>query len=214
MRFNRVWDVSMPRTGTRSVAEATIRLGLTATHGCTTKTLLDDWWYRSMIGEWEKARIVSLYDYLGQLAAPWAESIYQLCPDDGFILCVRDEDDWSQSVKRRYEQYNGIGILRRALQGLGSYTIRVSMRAMYFGGTFYSDELWRRKYREHNERIQERMADRLLVMNLFEGDGFEKLSNWLDVPNTATGPFPKIRIRVPKSLKNPKKKTDTHSSSS
>ncbi len=102
---------------------------------------------------------------------PWY-NIYreldELIPGSKFILTIREEESWYQSVSK------AIGDIKRAntewLYGRGK------------GLPKYHKENTLRKYREHNQGVIDYFKDRpddLLVLNLADGDGWEKLCPFL-----------------------------------
>ena len=102
---------------------------------------------------------------------PWYNIYRELdeqIPDSKFILTVREEESWYKSVSR------SIGDVKRAnsewLYGRGK------------GLPKFNKENTLHKYREHNKGVIDYFKDRpndLLVMNISEGDGWDKLCPFL-----------------------------------
>ncbi|MCB1323082.1 MAG: hypothetical protein KDK34_22690 [Leptospiraceae bacterium] len=161
---HRAWDIGLPRTGTTSFCDAVTMLG-----------------YR-------KVKHNPRYEHLNDLeaASDAGCAIYYKYldfkyPDSKFILAMRDLDSWLDSAEFIYTKYpathKDIAILRR----------------MYLYESVTFD---RRKFRDAYERYHEdvfryfrkRPAD-LLVLRLIDGEGWEKLCPFLNLP-VPTEPFP------------------------
>lgn len=93
-----------------------------------------------------------------------------------FILTLRDPDDWLKSVLRYFG--NKSTPMREMIYGYGS---PIGHESEYID-----------RYNKHNEEVMyyfRNRSDKLLVINIFEGDGWNELCPFLNkpVPNI---PFP------------------------
>jgi hypothetical protein len=76
-------------------------------------------------------------------------------------------------------------------QSQSDYDLFVTqLRNYVYGSTTAQEFLFRKKYHEHNDRVLHSIpANQLLVMNISDGDGWEKLCPFLGVA-TPIHPFP------------------------
>ena len=118
------------------------------------------------------------------------------------ILTIRDPDAWYRSVVSHYNERFPIRrpslkdrLLAQFKIGAGKSEIRyhefrTNMRNLVFGSVHASEFLYKKRFIEHNLLAQLRIpADRLLVMDITAGDGWDKLCPFLDLP-VPTTPFP------------------------
>jgi hypothetical protein len=102
-------------------------------------------------------------------------------PDAKFILTERDEDEWLNSCIR---YYHGRRIRPMREWMFGEHADPSASEA--------SARVWLAAYQDHNRSIRDHFStnpERLLVMNLMKGDGWEKLCPFLGVP-PPRAPFP------------------------
>jgi Sulfotransferase domain len=117
-------------------------------------------------------------------ASYFYDELRQVYPMCKCILTIRNEDDWWESI-RQYTAFYPIE--KKSLQWqLANYV---------YGSAKTHEFLWKKKYREHNERVLAKIpGDRLLVMHITAGDGWEKLCPFLGVAIPAV-PFPRENTR-------------------
>ena len=125
-------------------------------------------------------------------------------PSSKAILTVRDVESWWTSVARHvnvhfpYKPPQMFGYEPR-LRALGATPLtdlgadnhfKMLLLNCVYGSTIALEYLYKKKYLEHNERVQREVpADRLLIMDLTAGDGWDKLCRFLGLPVPAV-PFP------------------------
>jgi predicted dithiol-disulfide oxidoreductase (DUF899 family) len=110
-------------------------------------------------------------------------SLAEIYPESKYILTVRDEETWLESFRKHLSNEKAFTIQKR-LSDLH--------RMAVYGSTEMSEHLWLHRYRKHNEEVQEFFAgtNRLLVMNVIEGDGWEKLCPFVNHSTVPKEPFP------------------------
>jgi len=125
----------------------------------------------------------------------WFEEIAAAFPEAKVILTVRDSEEmWLKSWKEHLQMIKNV-----------SFLLKISFwwnNALHFGDTLhnaiyggYNPEataLFRKKYRQHNERVQAVIpAERLLVFNVKQG--WKSLCEFLgcDIPSTQ---FPRANV--------------------
>ncbi len=177
----RILGVGLSKTGTSSVHAALRRLGLRSLH--YDRTRLCD-----VVDGSNPRPDFRRYDDLDAVldlpAAYFYQELVQAYPDCRCILTVRDEESWWQSIRLHFNE-------RSPVASLEQDPFRFRLRNMVYGSQRAGEFLYRKRYREHNQRVLSTIpADRLLVMNVTAGDGWEKLCPFLgkDIPDE---PFPR-----------------------
>jgi hypothetical protein len=131
----------------------------------------------------QKAReICRSYDALQDMPWPilykWLDKRY---PKSKFILTIRPEKEWIQSVCRHF----------------GNQYIRRHDWIYGKGDPIGNEGLYLKTYRQHNEDVLsyfgERRGEDLLVMDITNNDGWEKLCPFLDDPRPMI-PFPQSNV--------------------
>lgn len=166
----KVWDIGLPRTGTKTFCKAIKLLGYKRVkHNPRFEHLVD-------LDAASDAGCVIYYKYLD----------YKY-PNSKFVLCTRDLETWLASAEFIYTKYPStnvdIAILRRML--------------MYESVTF-DREKFVVAYHRYHEDVRRYFKDRpndLLEMNITEGDGWEKLCPFLEIPVPEV-PFPHLNRRT------------------
>ena len=200
----------LSKTGTKSLAKALRILGFKVfdfdEHG---HFHIDQWF--EIYCEGKSPDFASMYKDVDAVTdlppAFWFEEIYQAFPDAKVILSLRDNEDvWVKSRVQEHELYQTLGgFLNRVLvkwpliivkRIRGSYTIfevlNEMITAAYGSLNPKSTVLFKKKYRQHNERVQAVIPkEKLLIYNLKQG--WKPLCEFLgcDVPEVE---FPKENV--------------------
>ncbi len=192
MRFDKIFEVSFPRTGSRSAAYAACMLGIRTCHNTLYHyQMMDDWLYRCYRGEYAESMIIKTYDWIGQLPAAIWQNLFCEFPDAGFVLCVRPIEAWATRAERHHLKPNTY-LLNKDMRN-APLSLRGFNRLGQIGMTNWNRKHWINRYQFHNEHVQHVIPkDQLLVMNVFEGDGWQKICQFLDkdVPDL---PFPWVK---------------------
>ena len=179
--MRKVFEIGHGKTGSTSLFHAMKRLGFTACHWPIPGSR--DWLPKLLLGEDFRFDFLDGHEFSGNGLERFYRHLDRLYPDAKFILTVRDESDWLRSYQRHLQG------TRNLHQPVHFYAYMLSS---YGAGNFDSD-LWLRAYRNHNSEVQEYFKDRpekLLVMNVCSGDGYEKLCPFLNLP-VLSEPFPR-----------------------
>lgn len=181
----KVFGVGFHKTGTSSLARALKILGYRTIHGDSSASWHGGDEGRGLIELIEAGNYqlptLDLFDAF--LDNPYFTIWQQLassCPDARFVLTVRDEQQWLDSCLRYYKG-------RR---------IR-PMRSWLFGehadpaSSPEAQVAWLNAYRAHNAAVLNYFQDKpnFLVMDIFSGDGWAKLCDFLQQPVPRRG-FP------------------------
>lgn len=168
----KIFCVGWHKTGTTTMGEALLKLGYNvvgARLDLAASLLNDD--------IQEAIKLAEKYDAFQDV--PWAalyKELDEAFPGSKFILTIRDEQKWLFSAKKHFGENHTD--MRQWLYGLG----------VLVG----NEDLYLERFRRHNEEIQayfQNRKDDFITMSWTDGDGWEKLCQFLDVPIPAT-PFP------------------------
>jgi hypothetical protein len=124
-------------------------------------------------------------------------------PSSKVILTVRDIDAWWVSIREHFNERLPIlwptwkDRLRDRLRGSDetrqwaeNSRFRANHRSVVYGSPDAREFLYKKRFREHNEAVKNEVpAERLLIMDITAGDGWNKLCPFLGLP-TPDAPFP------------------------
>lgn len=135
-------------------------------------------------------------------AALFYHELMTAYPDAKVILTIRDVDSWWRSIRRLYTDVPvapqaslrqqiakklKLPLVGRESEGT---VFRRNLRYCAFGSPVPIEHLYKRTFLQHNAAVVARTPpDRLLIMDVTAGDGWEKLCAFLGVPVPST-PFP------------------------
>lgn len=160
----KVFGVGYHKTGTTSLANALYTLGFNVTGYFGTRDA------DVARGIYELAYVLAdRFDAAQDM--PWPALFKELdrrYPDSKFILTIRQEEQWIKSVVRHFKRHS------------------ISTHQWVYGVKTAqgNEEVYLSRYREHNRAVLDYFKDRpndLLVMDITNGDGWEKLCPFLDL---------------------------------
>ena len=168
-----VWGIGLSRTGTKSLFNAFRALGFEpATHYLHPE-------------EWEN---VGQYKFANDLPIPARfEELDRRFPNSKFIYTIRPNmKQWLRS--------NEIHVARLAMQSACPEWMESYQNEMY-GVPRFDRACFQEAYRRHDEHVRDYFQGRddFLVMNIVEGDGWEKLIPFVGLENTR---FPHLNQQV------------------
>lgn len=153
------------KTGTTTIGLALIKLSYSVL-GCR----LD------MVHPLRRGDVGSVVELAGRFDAvqdvPWAalyQELDQRYPGSRFILTEREPQKWLSSARRHF----------------GSYEIPLHEWLYGQGRMKDNEDLYLKRYLRHNEEVKQYFSTRphdLLVLNFENGDRWEKLCDFLDIP--------------------------------
>lgn len=169
-----ILGIGLGRTGTTTLSVAMRTLGFNTMHN--PKTMLDVRAHDFSSDIFVAARYRFLDYYYGNRAK--------------FILTIRDIDEWVESSRWLAQRKGG----RKREDGSvsGSTPMTSESRFNLFGITHFDEMAYRQGYIRHYGRVLDLFdgrEDRLLVMNICAGDGWDKLCPFVEreIPDE---PFP------------------------
>ncbi len=181
----RIFGIGLSRTGTKSLHAAAVILGLPAAHYPPLTCAIR--WMDGNFGP----DTCGPYRLLSDVPVPaYYRDFDRAMPGSRFILTVRDEDAWLDSIEAHYKRS-------------GPSTAGTGHRDLYriatFGTFAFQRERFRDVFRRHNDSVVEYFRDRpgdLLVLDVArDGDAWASLAAFLgaakpDLPFPAfSGPF-------------------------
>jgi hypothetical protein len=190
----KILGVGLSRTGTMSLTIALHKLGFRSVH--YDRVRLNDILDGSNPNP-DFRRYDDVDAVLDIPSAYFYRELLEAYPQAKAILTVRDVDDWWRSVERHVNVHFpykppkvfGYDHRRRSL-GASPLTdpgadnhFKMLMLNCVYGSTVALEYPYKKKYLDHNAGvIQNVPEERLLVMDITAGDGWEKLCGFLGVP--------------------------------
>jgi len=123
--------------------------------------------------------------------------IDELMPGSKFILTERDEQSWLTSIQKHFdlheqpqERFGGLSENDYYI-GLGVPIHEIHIAA--YGQKEFDEDVFLKRYRKHNQEVRDYFSKRpsdLLIMNMSENDGWEKLCPFLEKPLPSV-PYPR-----------------------
>ena len=185
----KVFCIGFPKTGTSSMDQALKKLGYKVKGHINLKNQI-------MIKNVIEIAFAKVHDYDAFQDTPWAILYKELdseFPGNKFILTIRPTKSWIKSIsnhignksKLKHEWVFGAGMPKG------------------------NEEIFMKRYEKHNKEVMEYFKDRkddFLVLNLENGDGWDKLCKFLN-KEVLSGPFPHAnraiyrRLKINKSIK-------------
>jgi len=178
--MNKVFGIGLQRTGTTSLYVALHHLGVHIVHYPH-----DDRTYEQLIhGDYELDVVKQCDGACDLSVAPFYVELDEAFPGSKFILTERDVNSWLRSVN-----YHWLGNHRDWRDGMETRSkFALFITAVTFGTFYFQRERFAHIYEKHTKSVMEYFKDRpddLLVMNICDGDGWEKLCGFLgkDIPD-------------------------------
>jgi hypothetical protein len=202
----KILGAGLSRTGTLSLHSALQVLGFSSLHFDTMRL-------NNVIDGSDTQPNFRRYDDVDAVidlpVAYFYEELMLAYPDSKCILTVRDPDKWWRSISRHFNEHHPVilpglsGIKQHVKAGIRDWLhisgrheardlnlFRIHMRNLVYGSVVAHEYLYKKKYREHQQRVMHTVpAERLLVMDIASGDGWEQLCPFLGVPIPSV-PFP------------------------
>lgn len=175
----RVFGIGLHKTGTTSLYHAFRLLGYDAAHWESPHWARYIWEEMRTEG---RSRTLEMHYALCDLPIPlFYKELDKAYPGSKFILTIRDEDSWINSIKTHWT-------LRP--QWDNDVFSNEAHHAVY-GTTEFDEAVFRARYRKHNEDVIKyfRGRDNFLVMNIGKGTKWSEICWLLDVP-VPNVPFP------------------------
>lgn len=173
----RVFGIGLHKTATTSLHAALTAIGIESFHWGTGEAPLI-WYEMQALG---RSKTLEQFYALSDLPIPLLyKQLDTSYPGSKFILTVRNEHDWIESVRRlwSYEHNPTRGIW-------DIYPFSNYIHTVLYGQKEFNAELFLARYRRHNDEVREyfkRRPDDLLVMDMDLGGDFGALCRFLGRP--------------------------------
>ena len=208
----------LSKTGTKTLAKALRILGYTVYDYFEHRNFHANEW-RAILCEGKDPDFIAMYKDVDAVtdipAADWFQEIYEAFPDAKVILSLRDNEEvWVKSFSKQVEilkTYGGfvnrvsllwlrpiLGVISAPSKAAETWKkstfVQLVVRVCYGSFNSKSTSLFKKKYREHNERVQAVIPkERLLIYNVKQG--WKPLCKFLecDVPEEE---FPRENVAL------------------
>lgn len=178
-QHQKVFGLGVSRTGTKSLATALNELGIKTIHFPSDQTTFDE----LKKGQYKLSILESHQGVVDIPLVPYYAQLDKIYPGSKFILTIREIGSWLKSVESQWS-------LWRHRDPHKEFTDFVC--ACVYGTLEFNEHRFRYVYEMHFRNTLEYLANRpddFLVMNIMDGDGWEKLCPFLELPMPDL-PFP------------------------
>lgn len=173
----RIFGIGMHKTATTSLHHALVELGCDSAHWKNAH------WAKAIWDEMRadgKSKTLEKSYALSDLPIPLLfKELDVAYPNSKFILTLREEDEWLESVRKHWGPENPW----RSQWDSDPFTHKIH-RELY-GGIRFNEPVMRERFRKHNSDVLAYFRDRpkdLLVMNMSKGAGWYELCGFLRKP--------------------------------
>jgi len=173
----KVFGIGLSRTGTKSLTLALNMLGFKIVYSPDDEITLKE----LMAGKYDFS-ILNDFDGITDITvAPYYAQLDKLFPDSKFILTIRGKESWLRSVEADF----GKPAFEGTPSNENTMLLRRQLRVAVYGTYTFNKERFSSIYDFHYKNVIEYFISRpesLLIINIFEGDGWEKLCPFLNQP--------------------------------
>ena len=176
----KVFGIGLSKTGTTSLYAALAQLGFrSGTFRHSQRLGLERW----IEGDFTPDYLIE-FDAMTDLPIGcFFRELDARYPGSKFVLTTRDIESWLKSIARQFQANPHPKPFNR------------DTRLMAYGASVFNEGMFRRAFQRHEREVREHFAfapEKLLVVNFFEGDGWERICAFLDrlAPTT---PFPNVK---------------------
>lgn len=188
--LHKIFGIGLGRTGTKSLTKALNLLGFNIVHYPIDESVLEELQNGSY-----KLSILNTCDGITDITvAPYYAQLYKEYPGSKFILTTREKCSWIESMKIHWNQKtDDINAPEYELK----MKIRYFLRAAVYGCLQYNIDRLSYVYNQHMKNVLEYFEDKpdaLLVIDINDGEGWEKLCPFLgmDIPDLD---FPFVKFK-------------------
>ncbi len=177
----KVLGIGLSKTGTASLARALNLLSIKTIHCPADQTTFDE----LKNGNYKLSILNKFQGAVDTPIVPFYAQLDKTFPDSKFILTVRQIDSWINSMRRH------MSFLSRWTED--SLTFFAFIDACVYGTLEFHEDRLRYVYETHVRNVNHYFSNRpedLLILNICDGEGWEKLCPFLGLPVPSI-PFPK-----------------------
>jgi hypothetical protein len=176
-KTSKIFGIGLSRTGTKSLTLALNMLGFRVAHypddEITLKELRAGKYNFSLLKDFDGITDITVAPYYAQLD--------KLFPDSKFILTIRDKESWLRSVEAHF----GKPVFEGTPSNENTMLLRRQFRVAVYGTYSFNRERFSHVYDLHYKNVTDYFKNRpesLLIINIYKGDGWEKLCPFLNLP--------------------------------
>jgi hypothetical protein len=187
----KVFGIGLSRTGTKSLTSALRILGLQTVHYPDDETTL-----RELVQGNYKFSLLEQFDAITDITvSAFYPQLDRLYPHSKFILTLRDKEEWLDSLERHWQGRPAFSDEQENPHHATHMHIRRLLRSAVYGCYEFNADRMAYVYDAHVRSVLDYFRDRpqdLLVLNICDGEGWEKLCPFLGKSLVPT-PFPFIK---------------------
>lgn len=185
--------VGRNKTGTTSLKQAMLELGITVGDQRTAEKMIQNWGQRDFKALLKYCRTAQFFQDI-PFSLPFTFQAVDMCfPGSKFILTVRDENLWYDSMYNFHQSEKVHGAKAKSLAALKeadycykgyAYDTKVLVYDLP-GDDPYDRETLLEHYRYHNKMVQDYFKNRpedLLVLDVSDADAYKKLCEFIGKP--------------------------------
>jgi hypothetical protein len=176
-KTRKIFGIGLSRTGTKSLTLALNMLGFKVAHYPDDEITLKE----LMAGKYNFSLLKDFDGITDITVAPYYAQLDKLFPDSKFILTVRDKQSWLRSVAAHF----GKPVFEGTPSNENTMLLRRLLRVAVYGSYSFNEERFSYVYELHYKNVIEYFKGRpesLLVINICEGEGWNKLCPFLKAP--------------------------------
>ena len=185
----KVFGIGLSRTGTKSLTGALHTLGINTSHYPDDESTL-----RELVeGNYEFSLLQYLDGITDITVAPFYPQLDQLYANSKFILTIRNKEEWLDALRNHWQDRPAFADAN-AKRDIHMH-IRRLLRSAVYGCYEFSYDRLSYVYDLHYETVLRYFQNRpgqLLVINICEGEGWEKICPFLGKP-LVQHPFPFVK---------------------
>lgn len=186
----KIFGIGLSRTGTKSLTKALNSLCFNILHFPIDEVTF----YELQQGNYNLSILQNCDGITDLTIVPYYAQLYEIFPDSKFILTTRNKEDWLISMRTHWEEK--VDDKSKPEYEL-KMNIRYFLRAAVYGCQRYSIDRLSYVYDLHYRNVVDYFRNKdnsLLIMNINDGDGWEKLCPFLglEIPQTE---FPFVKFK-------------------
>jgi hypothetical protein len=172
---SKIFGIGLSKTATTSLYWALSELGYKTGHFDDSARLTLHQWF---LGDFTSIDYLEAFDAMADLPmGTYFKELDTLYPGSKFILTLRPIDSWLNSTKLLFQQRSDLS------------QFRIFVRLTTYGIIFFNEKRFKNIYYQHCENVISHFKNRpddLLIMNMFNGDGWKELCAFLnkEIPDT------------------------------
>lgn len=199
-KTSRIFGIGLSRTGTKSLTLALNMIGFKVAHYPDDEITLKE----LMAGKYNFSILKDFDGITDITVAPYYAQLDKLFPDSKFILTIRDKESWLRSVEAHF----GKPVFEGTPSNENTMLLKRLLRVAVYGSYSFNEKRFSYVYDLHYRNVTEYFKDRpesLLIINICEGEGWEKLCPFLNLPIfDKSFPFIAKKSELRQTLSKPK----------